>query len=508
MKEVIERYKLYAKAQGFSDHYIDHVCRAVRFLDEYLGGTKTISEVTENDFRSFLVSLVDRLRWGGKKGGNERKLSGTSRNTYARAIKAFFSWAKSDGVIIVNPLEKVRSPKKPKIIPKVYKESELYSIFEAVADNLRNKAILFLLLDSGIRLAELAFLRIMDVDTQTGTIKVFGKGGKERYAYFSQLTAAILDSYAKTHRSNAKFKDSFFITNKGSSLSANGIQSLLARIGRKAGVCERLAPHKLRHTFATLSLKYGGNLEYIRKILGHSDIKTTSDSYLNVSDEHVIAGYKKFSPLSNLKMIKEYGSQPEVDASKSTPEALKEVSGEKGRLVKPKPVSPYESRPDRSTDKNVVKEIGKRFNQINSWGMSLIFEELFREHLKKLIELLKELIVDIENDRIEEPKVTVEANVKIPFGDLNLARVFCTQNKSLWPFLLVHLNNEFSDPPLGTQIDRIATLSFWGKYIGKKLIDPNLVEQVTQNLLLVRERGIVKGTCRICKEYFVQKDLQ
>ena len=86
----------------------------------------------------------------------------------------------------------------------------------------------------------------------------------------------------------------------GYPLSEGRIQKILEAIGREVGLTERLGPHKLRHTCATLMLKYGDNLEHIRMIFGHSDIKTTSEAYLNVADQDVAAAHRKSSPLENI----------------------------------------------------------------------------------------------------------------------------------------------------------------------------------------------------------------
>jgi len=301
MKELFEKYKIYARARGFADHYIEQVSRSVRFFEDFLPTKNNISEITADDFRRFISFLRDRPAWEGKKGGKGRRLSATSVNTYARAIKAFFSWAKEEGIIASNPLALVGAPRKPKMLPKIYTIDELRAIFMAVENNIRNKAILYLFLDSGIRLSELSQLKIVDVDIPNLTVKVFGKGGKERLSYFIPVTAEVLKKYVKQSRQKAKSNEPFFIAKDGQTLSKYGIQSLLARLGLAASIKERLAPHKLRHTCATLSVKNDGNLEYIKKILGHSNIKTTSDAYLNIQDDDVKEAHAKFSPLTNLK---------------------------------------------------------------------------------------------------------------------------------------------------------------------------------------------------------------
>lgn len=275
--ELLDRYELYARAAGFSRAQLNHMRSCVGLLDRFLHGIEDMREVNAADFRRFLVDLRDRPVWRGLKNEQARHLSGTSINTYARAIKAFFIWLNVEAIIPSNPLAAVLAPRKPKTLPKVYSEKDLRAVCATAAASIRDNAVFCLFLDSGIRLSELGTLKIGDVDTQSGTLKVRGKGNKERFAYFSVDAVKHVDRYMRQFRHGAGKGDFLFLTKDGQPLQARGIQSLLLRLGEKAGLEERLTPHKLRHSFATLSLKYGGNLEYIRKILGHTDIKTTSE---------------------------------------------------------------------------------------------------------------------------------------------------------------------------------------------------------------------------------------
>jgi len=145
--ELFEQYRLYGRARTFSADYIDNVCRSIRFFDEFLADKSDIKNVTADDFRRFISYLRDRPLWDGKKGGAGRRLSGTALNTYARAIKAFFGWAKDENIIADNPLLRVQVPPKPKMIPKTYTEKELIAIFTAVEGDLRNQAILYVFVD-------------------------------------------------------------------------------------------------------------------------------------------------------------------------------------------------------------------------------------------------------------------------------------------------------------------------------------------------------------------------
>jgi len=149
------------------------------------------------------------------------------------------------------------------------------------------------LIDSGVRLSELTTLLAPDVDLASGRIKVFGKGSKERYAYISPGTALTIHHYLYSVRPEPLAVD-------GYPLASTRVQKILEVIGRQAGLKARLSAHRLRHTYATLCLKNGNNLEYIRITLGHSDIKTTSDAYLAASDTDVASACKRSSPLANL----------------------------------------------------------------------------------------------------------------------------------------------------------------------------------------------------------------
>ena len=298
--ELLDRYEFYARASGFSDSQVSNMRTRVGLFDRFLGGIKDIKGVTAADFRRFLADLRDRPLWQGLVTEQQGKLSGTSINSYARAVKTFFKWLNAEGIITGDPLEAVPAPRKPKTLPKVFSENEMSAVWEAASSNIRDKAVFCLFLDSGIRLSELGGLKISNVDLQNGYVKVFGKGGKERYSYLISDVVNVVDLYIREFRQGAARDEHLFVKEDGRPLQARGIQSLLLRLGKKAGLGERLSAHKLRHTFATLSLKYGGNLEYIRKMLGHIDIKTTSDAYLNVQDSDISTAHQRFSPLANL----------------------------------------------------------------------------------------------------------------------------------------------------------------------------------------------------------------
>ena len=509
--ELFDQYELYARARGFSGDQIDLTRLAVGLFAQFLETTGDAKDVTADDYRRFVVDLRSRRARLGSGKESDHYLSGTTVHTYSRVVKTFFAWLSEERIIAENPLALIPASRKPKTIPKVYREKELLAVSAAVT-SVRDRAIYELFLDSGIRLKELSTIKIGDIDIEEGSVRVMGKGGKERFVYFIPPVAESIKAYVKEFRRDAAKNDALFVTSTGSPLKTRGIQTMLCRLGEKAGLKERLAPHKLRHSFATLSLKYGANVEYIRKMLGHTDIKTTSESYLNVLDEDVKAAHMKFSPLANLKTAgagKGFVSPNEgkpADQQKNPEgqpgqQAHEETSSEQMPLRNSKQESPPKLAHDRSTGEHEKTEAGERPDDADA-RLRPICRERYNEHLRKLADLTGELIADIENGNLEPPRRPAKTNPKSMFGGLGLVRVYHAQNKRLWPFLLQHLDNEFTDPLLTAQIHRVGVAAFVARFLKNESEERELADAVRENLILVSERGTFAGRCKICRSYF------
>ncbi|MFC1955192.1 tyrosine-type recombinase/integrase [Chloroflexota bacterium] len=286
---------------------MDHVKLSLKLFAGFIGGIQDVSKVKADDLRHFILDLEERPKWAGTAHQKEARISRTALNTYVRGVKTFWAYLSREGIIKENPLASVRTPKLPKLLPKVVSEKEMAAVCNAVSQKPREMALLLLLLDSGITLSEVAELGDSYADTTAGTVRVFReKTQKERYAYFSPPTGAAIEAY-RFIRPEPVSERLLFLTEDGRPLSARRIQKILERVGEKAHLGQRLSPHKLRHSFATWSLKYGSNLEYIRIILGHSDIRTTSKAYLHIADADIAKASKITSPVVNLGIRKGSG---------------------------------------------------------------------------------------------------------------------------------------------------------------------------------------------------------
>ncbi|MBN1368005.1 MAG: tyrosine-type recombinase/integrase [Dehalococcoidales bacterium] len=185
----LKQYQVAARAAGLSQSTVNHVTLCVTLFSRYLGEAADVGRVKAEDYRSFLVSLQERRAWEGTPFVKPRPLSPGSINTYARGIHSFWSWLKREGLIRNNPLATVPAPKLPKRLPRAFSEEEVKKILIAVKNRPRDRAMVQLVLDSGIRLSECLGLALKDVDFIQGRLRVYGKGSKERYAYFSRQTA-------------------------------------------------------------------------------------------------------------------------------------------------------------------------------------------------------------------------------------------------------------------------------------------------------------------------------
>ena len=499
MAAVFTRYQLYAGAAGFSPAHIDDMRNSVRYFDQYLGGIKDPAAVTADDFRRYLVYLPTKPVWKGLKNEQARLLSGTSINTYAREVQTFFNWMADEKIIPTDPLAAVRIPRKPKTLPKIYTEQDLIAVIRAAETSLRDNAIFSLFIDSGIRLEELEGIKMGNLDIPGGWVRVMGKGRKERIVPFQTDAAHCLSLYVEAERKHAGKDEALFLTDDGHPLSKRGVQALMCRLGENAGVKERLSPHKLRHSFATLSAKWGANLEQLRIILGHADISTTSGSYLNVQNADLKDAHARFSPLAHLTQI---ASGAHSDVPDKTQKAI---------ASKLKPLPEAMPVPVNSASNDIIskpppddkKQIqpGKAEASVSDVAGSVrlaAYQRLYDEHSRKLTNLVILLIEDIRTGKVE-----AATNIKAKGWEiLSNSGIYHSQKLQLWPSLQQHLDNEFNNPSISKQVREIASSVFWDRIFKRESNNKGLTDEIIEKLVIISERGSYAGTCEVCKGYF------
>ena len=272
------------------------------FLD-FLAWSSATSwgDLQKQDFKAFLYFLT-----------LERKLAPSSVRIRFAALRSLFEFGIKNKVFKTNPVKEISLPKLPSRLPVALSESEISSLLAAPKKRwearstaatryqkllywkiLRDTAILEVLYSTGIRLEELARMKWPDIDFTTGSLRVIGKGSKERISILGKPAIEALNEYKK-----AIMYDSAFVWLSGKSkkpLHERSIEDLLRVYSGWAGLPRSISPHKLRHTFATHLLNHGADLRSVQELLGHKSIITTQ-IYTSISPQRAREVYNGAHP--------------------------------------------------------------------------------------------------------------------------------------------------------------------------------------------------------------------
>lgn len=239
--------------------------------------------ITPHTIREYLIQLGD---------------SGFSPSTIHgayRSIRAFFNFLEREEILQENPITKVRPPKMPRILVKPLSETEMKAILKA-ATSPRDQAIVIVMLDTGLRASEVTGLRLEDIDSQAGRAKIMGKGAKERFVPLGFKARRALLKYISRYRP-ATTHGEVFLTRQGNPMRRNSLTLLFRRLSKRAGIS--CSPHKLRHTFAVVYLRNGGDIFTLQSILGHSSLEMVR-RYAYLADGDVQRVHERASPMDRL----------------------------------------------------------------------------------------------------------------------------------------------------------------------------------------------------------------
>lgn len=249
-------------------------------------GVQSVGAVDSGTLRQFMVSL-------------EESMKPNSVHAIMRAVRALFKFLEREELLDRNPMAKVRMPKTDKTILEAFTEKEIELLLAACDGkdpiSLRNRALTALLLDSGLRLAECASLKVGDVDLQTGTMRIMGKGRKERV---SKLGSTALKAFLKYARMRGGNQGDPLWVGKQGPMTSYGIAETIENLGKVAGV--HAHPHKFRRTCALFMLRNGADVFSVQYLLGHSDLGVLR-RYLAQTDRDVTNAHEKFSAMDSLK---------------------------------------------------------------------------------------------------------------------------------------------------------------------------------------------------------------
>lgn len=214
-----------------------------------------------------------------------------------RTLRAFFNWALRQGYILVSPLT-VTAPRLPQDIQPTFSVSELKAILSACG-NVRDKAIIMLFIDTGMRVAEVANMQLGDIELEARLITVRGKGNKQRRVMVSQSTLKAVWQYLRIRpRVNS---DNIWVGKGNKPLGTRGVKSLVARLTKKAGITAHKAScHVFRHTFASSFLEAGGQEIELQYLLGHNSLTMVERYSRATKAKRALKAQERLSPVERL----------------------------------------------------------------------------------------------------------------------------------------------------------------------------------------------------------------
>lgn len=297
-------FLLHCRAKNLSPRTIPWYEKKLGYFEKFL------REVfPEASLPSVMPAMIkDYICWLQGKEHERKKGETLSSYTVAgmvRALKVFFHFLSEESYLPSNPSEKIKVPKIQKRVVRALSDEELRKLF-AVYDTktfagFRNSLILTLFLDTGMRLSELVNLKVKDVDHERYTMRILGKGNKEREVPFGMRAARALVKYLKW-RGDIPGQEFVFVDKFKQKMKLRQIQKIVERAARKAGV-ERVHCHRFRHTFALNWVKLGGDAFSLQRILGHTSLDMVRN-YVNLAGEDVVMKHRQFGMMDKLELGK------------------------------------------------------------------------------------------------------------------------------------------------------------------------------------------------------------
>jgi integrase/recombinase XerC len=299
MQSTIRTFLRYLASQrNYSPHtiaaYEDDLRQFSGFLQRHFADRPfSISDIDQVTIRLFLGDCLE----------NE-----FSRRSIARklaCVRSFFKYLRKKNVINTNPALSVSAPKLERRLPQYLDEESVAKLMQqpdtTTTLGKRDAAILELFYSTGIRLSELINLRLPDVDFHAATIRVVGKGSKERIVPFGRPARKALQEYLSCRsqllpeRGHEDIGETFFLTPRGKRLNPKGVNLLMNRYISRVSEIQKKSPHILRHTFATHLLNRGADLRAVKELLGHESLSTTQ-LYTHVSVDRLKRVYAQAHP--------------------------------------------------------------------------------------------------------------------------------------------------------------------------------------------------------------------
>lgn len=263
---------------GRGKRSLEQYVREIKVCKDTIG--KSLKEINTMDLRWYLGLMQER-----------RKNKPTTLQNKIRYLNSFYTFLVKEGILSVNPVSRIETPKRPQTIKKPFSAEDMEAMRKCCTHP-RDRALIEFLYSTGLRVSELTSLNVSDIDFSRQEFNVIGKGSKERIVYFSAAAGFHLKNYLYWKEENIKITDeALFVGAHGKRMKKGSIEVFCRNLGKRAGV-ENVHPHRFRRTFATNMAARGMKLEELMKLMGHSKMDTTL-IYCTIGQENVKSAYKK-----------------------------------------------------------------------------------------------------------------------------------------------------------------------------------------------------------------------
>ena len=280
--------------RNYSSATIESYAKDLSMFQEFLeeqNPDASWTAVEAEDVREWVIYLMD-----------EQKMAASSVNRRLSAMRSFYKYLRRVGRVSINPMEKVVAPKKKRPLPYYVRESEMDRLLELTAEDrsfkgIRDRLVLMMFYETGIRRAELLGMTDASVDLVTKQIKVTGKRNKQRIVPFGEELENEIKAYqvAREETLGQRTFPALFVTEKGTAMNEKQVSKIVKENLSKVTTIKKRSPHVLRHSFATAMLNNKADLTSIQKLLGHESVSTT-EIYTHVSFEELKSEYKNAHP--------------------------------------------------------------------------------------------------------------------------------------------------------------------------------------------------------------------
>ncbi|MCP3942784.1 MAG: site-specific tyrosine recombinase XerD [Desulfobacteraceae bacterium] len=254
-----------------------------------------ITDIKQTDITVILAWLIYLAQKG---------LSSKSRARHLITIRGFYKYLINEKHLNTNPVKDVDIPKIGQTLPQIMSIKEVATLLNTgnltKPKELRNAAMMEIIYGAGLRVSELIFLKLQDINLDAGLLQVMGKGSKERIVPIGTKAKSITKEWINTARPQVlKNRPSpyLFVARAGNPMTRQAFWKIIKKNANLAGISKNVTPHTLRHSFATHLLEGGADLRSVQTMLGHADISTTQ-IYTHISKEYLIKMHQNFHPRS------------------------------------------------------------------------------------------------------------------------------------------------------------------------------------------------------------------